>query len=97
MKLKVLSVSRRAGVSFKKVATGTPYDICSLVYMISIENQKTANSEFSGFGFETRELPISDPKVIDQFSELKLPCDVEVDVQPDPRNPSRNVVMGLIK
>ena len=97
MKLKVLSVSRRVGVSFKKVATGTNYDICNLVYMIPIESQKTANSEFSGYGFETRELPISTPEVMEQFSGLKLPVDVEVDVQPDPRNPSRNVVMGIVK
>lgn len=96
MDLFVLGVTHRKGISYKNVATGRPYEICILQYLVPVEPATTQNSEYTGHGFEVREIQ-AEPSCLSQFSELTYPKKLNVDVRNDPRNLSRTVACGILK
>ena len=96
MELLVLGITHRKGVSYKSVATGKPYEICVLQYLVPVEPAVTQNSEYKGHGFEVREIQAV-PSCLPQFSNVDFPKKLNVDIRNDPRNLSRTVAHGILK
>lgn len=95
MELYVLGITYRRGVSFKTSPNGKPYEICVLQYLVPVEPRTSQNSEFTGHGYEVREIP-AEPASMSQFAAIKFPAMVNVDIQNDPRNLSRTVAHGVL-
>ena len=96
MELLVLGVTHRKGVSYKSVATGKPYEICVLQYLVPVEPAQTQNSTFTGHGLEVREIQC-EPTVLEQFAGHQYPKKLNIDIRNDPRNLSKTVAHGILK
>lgn len=95
MELYVLGITYRRGVSFKTSPNGKPYEICVLQYLVPVEPRTSQNSEFTGHGYEVREIP-AEPASMTQFAGIKFPAMVNVDLRQDTRNLSRTVAHGVL-
>ena len=97
MKLNYIGASCRTGVSQK---TGNPYTIAELLNSIPDENaQKKDESgvliwNYIGHGSKVRTLPI-DPSKLSQFSSLETGVSVDVLLEPQLDNPTKNWVTGV--
>ena len=97
MKIVYLGANRRVGVSEK---TGNPYDIAELVYTVPDEpSQKVSDDgrtiwNYIGFGHKVRTLPLQS-EAIGLFESVVPGKVVEVNLEPNPMNPTRNHVTGL--
>jgi len=91
MKVLVLNVERARGVSSKN---GREYDICTLTYCVPVENISKENRQVVGYGLRAQELGL-DPAVLPQFSKHTFPAELDLIIEPDPRNMNRNLVKGV--
>ena len=92
MKAIFLSATRRFGKSSK---TGNDYDMCMISIAVPVENVTTANMTFQGFGFEAKEIDLN-PLVMAQFANVKPFTEVDLVIEPTPKNFSRTWVNGLV-
>lgn len=97
MKVTILGVNQREGVS---AGNGRPYNICVLNYVIPDESGQKKNDDgsirwtYTGYGLQVRELPLN-PSVLHSFADLEFPKQVDLVLEPQPTNPSRNWVNGV--
>lgn len=98
MKVSYIGANCRKGTSEK---TGRPYEIAELSYAIPDESgTKTAIDSntviwvYSGYGMKIRTIPIS-PANIHNFKEVTPLKEVELIIEPNPENPTRNWVTGV--
>lgn len=91
MKVVYLGADHRKGVSTK---SGKAYDIAEVTYAIPAEPKETSDYVYRAVGYQVRTIPL-DPSYLSRFSDVKpfAPCDLVL--EPDPRNPSRNRVVGV--
>jgi hypothetical protein len=92
MKVHFIGVARRHGKSSK---TGNPYDMCMLSYAVAIKPATTQNMTYAGFGYEVKEVDL-DANALSQFALCKLGELVDVEVQPNPNDLTKNIVSGII-
>ena len=92
MKVHYIGVARRYGTSSK---TGKQYDMCMLSYAVPIKGNVTQSMNYSGFGYEVKEVDL-DPNAMNHFALLKLGEIVDVEVQPNPIDLTRNIVSGIV-
>ena len=97
MKVVFIGANHRQGVSEK---TGNAYSIAELLYSIPDESGQKKNDDgsvrwtYQCAGNTTRTLPI-DPSCLSQFVDVKPFSAIDVRLEPDPKNPSRNRITGL--
>jgi hypothetical protein len=89
--VKFLGVMRRAGVSKQ----GNNYDICKLFYATPMQSKQSESNNFTAYGYEQRELDL-DPSTINQFAGLGIGEEIDLNMVPNPQNPQRNIVSGLV-
>ena len=81
MKVMVKSVTRSKGISRKKSAIGTDYDICTVNCLSPLEPRSWANDNgegaLSGHGVQDYELPL-DISALDTFKNFPFPCEIEL-------------------
>jgi len=90
-KVLVINVQRAYGVSKK---TGSEYDICSLTYGAPFKEQHGDTRTVTGSGWTPQEIAL-DPSVMSQFKDIKLPSELDLIVEADPRNLNRNICRGV--
>lgn len=92
MKVHFIGVARRYGTSSK---TGKQYDMCMLSYAVAIRPNVTQTMNYSGFGYEVKEVDL-DANALNHFAMCKLGELVDVEVQPNPNDLTRNIVSGIV-
>jgi hypothetical protein len=91
MKVLVLNAERAKGVSAKN---NREYDICTVTYCTPVENVSKENRQVVGYGLRAQELGL-DPAVLKQFARHEFPAELDLIIEPDPRNMNRNLVKGI--
>ena len=97
MKVTYLGVNHRQGVSEK---TNKPYSVSELVYSTPDESGEKRNDDgsvrwvYTAYGHKTRTLPL-DPNAIHGFKGVEPFSQVDLVLEPQPENPSRNQVTGV--
>ncbi|MFL9599854.1 hypothetical protein ACKC5Q_04060 [Aeromonas dhakensis] len=91
MKVTFVGATRRKG---KAKATGNPYDMCMFFYATRVESVSTANMQYYGHGFETKEMELN-PEALDLFKDIKLGQEIDVLVEPKPTNPRFTWISGI--
>lgn len=86
-----IGVSRRSGTSKK---TGAPYDMCTLQFAVPIQEVNTANMNYTGYGFETKEIEVM-PEAIQAFYGQSAFSQVDVIIEPKPTNFNHTWVVGV--
>ena len=94
MKIFVAGVERIAGTS----KTGSPFDMCNIHALVPVEPMSNAKITIHGSGLKAMDIPL-DVDALKTFLPLasKMPCWMEVQTEPRPRNGKfETVVVGLV-
>jgi len=91
MKVLVLNAQRAKGVSKKN---GNDYDICTVQFGIPIENVSREGRQVIGYGINPQEIAL-DPAALKDFSSYEFPVELDLIIEPDPRNMNRNICKGV--
>jgi hypothetical protein len=93
MKVTVFNAQRARGVSAKN---NNEYDICTVTIGTPVQSVQRDNRQVSGFGLNASEIGL-DPSVLSQFSKIPLPAELDLIIEPDPRNINRNICKGVVQ
>ena len=97
MEIQYIGANCRSGVSEK---SGRPYTIAELIYMVPDEHGKKESESgqviwtYTAFGNKVRTLPV-DPTKLSAFEKVNAGAMIQVQLEPNPDNPTRNHVVGL--
>lgn len=91
MQITFIGASRRHGKSGK---TGNNYDICELHHAWPMDSKRTDAYTFEAHGCTERKLELS-PDALGQFAKCKVGQVLNVSMEPNPRNPERNICTGI--
>ncbi|MCC2604100.1 hypothetical protein [Planctobacterium marinum] len=80
-------------------SNGKPYEIATLYCCTPLRPWKTENGEKRVAGFHADEKQSgfkvkADPKLIEEFLGNAHPAHMDVQLEPDPENPMKNMVVG---
>ncbi|PJG58832.1 hypothetical protein [Aeromonas cavernicola] len=92
MRVIFIGAAHRHGTS----KLGKPYDMCKFTYAIPISPVTTATMNYHGFGYEPKEVDL-EPSALNKFALCQIGETIDISVEPDPTNLTRNIVTGLIK
>lgn len=93
MKVAFIGADYRSGIS-EKSGKPKPYSMARVYYAIPAKDKTTENYVYQAHGFRVLEIDL-DPKALPLFEGLALGEEVDLEVQPLPQNPSRNIVTGI--
>jgi hypothetical protein len=93
MKVTVFNAQRAQGVSAKN---NNEYDICTVTFGTPVQRVQRDNRQVSGYGLDDNELAL-DPAALKEFSAYTYPCELDLIIEPDPRNINRNICKGIAK
>lgn len=91
MKAIVLNAQRARGVSAKN---NSEYDICTVTFGTPVQGVQRDNRQVVGYGLNPQEIAL-DPLALSHFAKLTYPCEVDLIIEPDPRNINRNICKGI--
>lgn len=91
MKITFIGVQHMRGTSSK---TGRDYDFARLLVAKDIEAVFNDTRQVHGYGAEVQEIPL-DKTCLDQFALFGVGDQVDVRVEPDPRNFKNNICVGV--
>jgi hypothetical protein len=97
MKVMYVGANCRQGTSEKN---GRPYTIAEVIYTIPAQHAEKKNPDgslvwrFTAFGNVVRSINL-DPQNLSSFEKVQPGTEVDLVLEPDPANPSRNVVTGI--
>ena len=97
MEIQYVGANCRQGVSEK---TGRPYTIAEVLYMIGDDHAEKKSEDgsiiwrYTAFGNKVRSLPVY-PSKLSAFEKVKPGDLIQVALEPNPENPTRNFVVGL--
>lgn len=91
MKVTIFNAQRARGVSAK---TNAEYDICTVTFGTQVQPVHRDNRQVTGYGLDAKEIGL-DPAALTQFGKLVYPCEVDLLIEPDPRNINRNICTGI--
>lgn len=77
---------------------GDPYDFSNIAYLINARSMSNSYMRRRSIGKEETTIAISDDfrdTVLDNLEKITFPCDLELELAPDPRDVSNNVVVGF--
>jgi len=92
MKVTVLNAQRASGIS----KSNSEYDICTVTFCVPVNPTRSERRTVQGFGYNAQEIAL-DPAALPQFSKLNYPCEVDLVIEPDPRNINRNMCRGIVQ
>ncbi|WP_429065836.1 hypothetical protein [Aeromonas veronii] len=92
MKVKFVGVATMEGIA---KASKKPFCMHKFFYAVSIAPVSSPNFSKSGFGFEVMEVEI-DPGCMSDFALCELGELVDIEVQPNPVDLTKNIVTGII-
>lgn len=93
MKVRFLNATSRSGISEK--GKGKPYDMCKLTYLQPVESVSKDYMNYFGFGMVPVEIDL-DPRCIHQFETINAGEDVDLKIEPNPKQPRFNWVCGVL-
>lgn len=93
MKVTVFNAQRARGISAKN---NSEYDICTVTFGTPVQSVQRDNRQVSGYGLNAQEIGL-DPLALSQFAKLTFPCEVDLLIEPDPRNINRNICKGIVQ
>lgn len=93
MKVIVLNAQRARGISQKN---NSEYDICTVTFGTPVQSVQRDNRQVTGFGYNPQEIGL-DPACLSQFSKVALPAELDLVIEPDPRNINRNICRGIVQ
>lgn len=87
-------VTHGVGVSHK-TGKPVPYDFAQAEYLAPASNIDKPECKISSWGFELKQIGIrNDVMTIKAMSEAPKLVEINLILEPDPQNPTRNVVVG---
>lgn len=85
-------VTMGSGVS-NKSGSPKPYAFAQVHYLISAKNFQNDNTNIQKLGCEEKTISMKfDQSLFNAFSSVEFPCVLELHLDADPENPSRNIV-----
>ncbi len=92
LKVMVTGASLGAGVS-KKSGTPKPYQMANVTYLAVAESFQNEDHNIQRCGLTEKQIPmVYTNELFKQFATVTFPAELELILQPDPQNPTRNVV-----
>ena len=97
MKVNVIGVSRRVGISAKN---GQPYDIAEVAYLIEDKDGEKNGPDgnrlwvYKAHGYRVGTLELQ-PEALPRFKDQNFPAEIDLAIEPKPDAPSRNWVTGI--
>lgn len=97
MEINFIGANVRQGVSER---TNKPYTVAEVLYATPDQSGEKRNEDnsvrwvYTAYGCKVRSIPI-DPTAIHQFKACKPGSPVNLKLEPQPDNPSRNWVVGV--
>lgn len=92
MKVKFFAAYRRSGIS---KTSGRPYDFAEVAYVVPLRQVETEKFQQFGHGFDVKTLTLAN-QCIAEFAGIDVGEEVELKVNPNPEDPSRNMCFGLL-
>lgn len=92
MKVTVFNAQRARGISSKN---NQEYDICTVTFGTPVQSVQRDNRQVVGYGIQPQEIGL-DPAALSQFGKLSYPAEVDLIIEPDPRNINRNICKGIV-
>lgn len=92
MKVQFLAAYRRSGISKK---TNRPYDFSQVEYAMPLRQVDSETYQQTGVGFEAKTLELANGCIAD-FNGLALGEQVDLKINPNPEDPSRNMCFGIL-
>jgi len=93
IKVHVIGALHMKGVS--KNGAGDPYDFSQVSYLTPASPIRTANCTRTVAGFEPVTINLTDPDSVIRLQSISLPCELNLDISPDPTNLQRNICVGF--
>lgn len=93
IKVHVIGALHMKGVS--KNGTGDPYDFSQVSYLTPASPIRTANCTRTVAGFEPVTINLTDADAVIRLQSISLPCELNLDISPDPTNLQRNICVGF--
>ncbi|GAA4892587.1 hypothetical protein [Ferrimonas pelagia] len=96
IKALVSSVRIGKGVS-TKTGTAKPYEFSTVTYLVPAKDFIQGDHNIQAHGVEEKSVNMyNDPALMARFrAETKLPQLLDLEMNPDPENPARNIVTGF--
>ena len=92
MKVTVFNAQRARGISQKN---NSEYDICTVTFGTPVQAVQRDNRQVSGYGLNNNEIGL-DPSALSQFAKHTYPVELDLIIEPDPRNINRNICKGIV-
>jgi hypothetical protein len=93
IKVHVIGALHMKGVS--KNGTGDPYDFSQVSYLTPASPIRTANCTRTVAGFEPVTINLTDADSVTRLQSISLPCELNLEIEPDPTNLQRNICVGF--
>ena len=91
MKVIVFNAQRANGISAKN---GNSYDICTVTIGTQVQGVSRTDRTVVGYGYQASEIGL-DSAALSQFAKHQFPCELNLVIEPDPRNINRNICKGI--
>ncbi|WP_322784246.1 hypothetical protein [Photobacterium obscurum] len=84
-----------SGVS-KKSGSPKPYQMANISYLAPAEGFMNDDHNIQRCGMDVKQIPmVFDNNVYAQFARVEYPVQLQLILEPDPKNPTRNVVVDF--
>ncbi|MDV5168806.1 hypothetical protein [Photobacterium rosenbergii] len=84
-----------SGVS-KKSGSPKPYQMANVMYLASAESFQNDDHNIQRCGMQEKQIPMAfNQNLYAQFAGLSYPTQLQLVLEPDPQNPTRNVVVDF--
>lgn len=89
----VLGATHMKGISAKG-----PYDFATFSYLVDAESRSSSNMELTVAGLNVLQVSALNKDLVLKlsFAGLTFPCELDLDISPDPKNLTRNVVKDFV-
>lgn len=89
----VIGALHMAGISQK--GAGSAYDFAQVSYLVPAQPLNNANCTRTVAGLEPVTINLSDKSLVHRLQALSFPCELSLDLAPDPLNVQRNLCVGF--
>lgn len=93
IKVHVIGAVHMSGVSNK--GAGSPYDFAQVSYLSPSQPLNTANCTRTVAGLEPVTINLSEKSLVTRLQSLAFPCELNLELAPDPLNVQRNICVGF--
>lgn len=92
--LGVTGITKGSGIS-RKSGTPKPYDFAQISYLVGATSISKEETNITNYGYDVRIIGIrNDVQTIDLLKNMPFLESVNLVLEADPSNPSRNIVVG---